>query len=241
METFKQDKLKHFPVYGTLSSYIQKLSKYNFLPLFVCPSMTQQAIDEIYNLSDGVFFMGGSDFDPSHYNEKKHKKTIVAEHNRDQLEIALLKRVIQDKKPFLGICRGCQALAIVSGGSLIQHVPDVVGHTRHSLKREQSYEDLIINKHSVLVEKESKIYKLLKKDRIITTSGHHQAAATVGKNFRISGKSEDGIVEIIEHTDPSYFCFAIQSHPEVEEKGNLEPLFAAFSKATLIYKKRNKR
>ncbi len=238
METFKQEDSKRFPVYGSFASYIQKLSKYNLLPLFVCPGMTQEAIDEVYNLADGVHFMGGSDFDPTHYNQKKHRKTTVTEASRDQLEIALLRRTLQDKKPFLGICRGCQALAIASGGTLVQHVPDVVHHQRHSLKKSQSYEDLVSNTHIAIIEKTSRIYKLFKKDRIIATSGHHQAVATVGKNFKISGKSKDGIAEIIEHIDPKYFCFGVQAHPEVEEKGSLESLFSSFAEAAYSYSKR---
>lgn len=238
METFKQDELKRFPVYGSLASYIQKLSNYNLLPLFVCPDMTQEAIDEVYNLADGVHFMGGSDFDPTHYNQKKHEKTTITEASRDQLELSLLRQTLQDKKPFLGICRGCQALAIASGGTLVQHVPDAVRHERHNLKNGQSYEDLATNKHPVIIDKESRIYKLLKKDRVMVTSGHHQAAEIVGKHFQISGRSEDGIAEIIEHNDPTYFCFAVQCHPEVEEKGNLEPLFAAFGRATNAYSKK---
>lgn len=235
METFKQDELERFPVYGALSSYIQKLSNYNLLPLFVCPEMTQEAIDEAYNLSDGVYFMGGSDFDPNNYSQDKHEKTSITETARDRLELTLLRRTLQDKKPFLGICRGCQALGIASGGALVQHVPDIVGHERHSLKKGQLYQDLATNKHKVIVGKASRVNKILKKERITVTSGHHQAVLTVGKDFQISGKSEDGITEIIEHTDSKYFCFAVQSHPEVESKGDLEPLFSAFAKSAFVY------
>ena len=240
MEAVRQNGQKSIPAYGAYASYIQKLSRYNIAPLFVCPTMTKDAINYLYNLADGVYFMGGSDFDPSHYKEKKHKKTIVTEAPRDQLELDLLKRTLEDKKPFLGICRGCQALAIASGGTLIQHIPDMVGHGRHSLENGQPYEALATNGHHVIVEKTSRIYKILKKERITVASGHHQAASSVGKNFKITGNSEDGIAEIIEHTDPTYFCFATQSHPEVETKGNMEPLFAAFSRAASAYNKNRK-
>lgn len=240
METFLSD--RQIPVYGALGSYLQKLSKYNLLPLFVGSNMKQIAIDEIYQLADGVYFMGGGDFDPKYYGQKKHEKTAVTENLRDQLEVALLKRTLKDKKPFLGICRGCQALAIVSGGTLIQHVSDVVHHTDHALTRNQSYDDLTTQKkHPVIVEKTSKVYKLLKKDKIMVNSGHHQAVVAVGENLLMSGRSQDGIVEIIEHIDPDYFCFAVQSHPEVEEKGDLEPLFATFATAALRYNKNRKK
>lgn len=229
-ETYFQE--RKIPVFGVWLSYLNKINKNKLVPLVLHPFMSKQVIDEVYDLADGVLFSGGSDFDPKLYGKKKHKKTNIAEPQRDKLEIDLLKRTIRDKKPFFGICRGCQALAIASGGTLVQHIPDIVGHNRHSQPEGQTYDDLADkNKHPVTIDRKSRVYKILKKEKIIVNSGHHQAVATVGKNFRITGKSDDGIVEIIEHNDGDYFCFAAQPHPEAEKDGDLEPLFTAFAKA----------
>lgn len=241
METFSGDKFKLFPVYGAFASYVQKLINRNLLPLFVSPSMTPEGIDDLYQIADGIHFMGGADIDPKYYNQIKHEKTSANENLRDKMELEILKKTLKDRKPFLGICRGCQTLAVASGGTLVQHVPDIVGHTNHSLKNDQPYDALATrDKHPIIIDKTSRIYQLLGKEKIMTNSGHHQAAATVGKDFRITGKSEDGIAEVIEHIDPEYFCFAVQPHPEAEENGDLEKLFTEFANAAKEYSlKRN--
>ncbi len=228
------------PIHGTLESYVRKLIKHGLTPFFISPLTKIEDMDRLYELADGVLFMGGSDVDPAHYGKEKHEKTNINDPLRDTVELALLRRVLADNKPFLGICRGCQILAIASGGTLHQHVPDVVHHENHSLQSE-SY-DAFDNqvKQPIMVDKTSRVYTLLKKDRVLANSGHHQAVATVGADFRIVGKSEDGISEIIEHTDPNYFCFAVQPHPEAEEQGDLEPLFSAFAQAAKTYKEKGK-
>ena len=33
--------------------------------------------------------------------------------------------------PVLGVCRGLQVMAVATGGSLHQHLPDLIGHERH--------------------------------------------------------------------------------------------------------------
>ncbi len=51
--------------------------------------------------------------------------------NRDAWEFALLAGALRRHMPVLGICRGAQVLNVALGGTLHQHLPDVLGHTRH--------------------------------------------------------------------------------------------------------------
>lgn len=236
-ETFTTKDTGSLPIYGAIATYLQKLTKRGLVPLLMIPGMSQEAVDDLYQLADGVYCMGGVDINPSNYGHEKHEKTSATDAPRDELELSLLRRALQDKKPIFSICRGCQALAIASGGTLIQHVPDIVKHAKHSVPEGETYEALTTNKHSILIEKTSRVYGFLKKEKITANSGHHQAVATVGKDFRISGRSEDGINEIIEHTDPKYFCFAVQPHPEAEEDSDLESLFTSFAQAAADYNK----
>jgi putative glutamine amidotransferase len=69
----------------------------------------------------------------------------------------------------------------------------------------------------------------------MVNSVHHQAVKTLGPDLRVSALAPDGIVEMIEHKDPAYFCFGIQSHPEAEAQNFGEALFAEFVQAVKHY------
>lgn len=121
------------PLHYFRATYIQKLLTYNLVPLFVTTLMPKEMIDELYNHSDGIYFIGGTDFHPSTYGEHPHPKTDANDPERDALELYVLKKTLADKKPFLGICRGCEALAIASRGNLYQHLSDIFPEENHVL------------------------------------------------------------------------------------------------------------
>src|ERR671914_603485 len=79
---------------------------------------------------DGIMFTGGSDVDPALYGEPPHPTTKVKPH-RDAAELLLLRAAVAADLPVLGVCRGMQLMAVAYGGSLHQHLPDVLGHEVH--------------------------------------------------------------------------------------------------------------
>jgi putative glutamine amidotransferase len=221
------------PLHFVRETYINKLVENNLTPVFISTKISKEMVDELYSECDGVLFTGGSDFHSENYGENEHEKLDASERERDKLEIYILKKVLNDKKPFLGICRGCQALAIASGGTLEQHIPDTEEHEVHMSEfadRSMTYEDLVsTEKHRVKIDKNSKAFRILKKEMIETNSAHHQAVKTVGKSLQVVGMTQAGIVEIIEHKE--FFCFGLQSHPEAEVNGDLEVFFHKFAEA----------
>ena len=220
-----------FPTDAMEQIYTKKLTKYDLLPLFVSSAISQVGIAELYSLSDGLFLAGGEDWDPSLYGQKKHEKTDVKEAERDGLELPLIKKALKDRKPILAVCRGAQGLAIADGGTLIQHIPDLFPDESH-MDPHISYYDLPhAQKHKVLLTKKSRVYSLLQKATVWVNSYHHQSIDNPGKDFTVVGKSPAGVIEVIEHNDPSYFCIGVQSHPEMEEESFFEPLFKGFAEA----------
>ena len=217
------------PLHFARETYIKKLAQYGLEPVFVSALFSDEMVEDAYRASSGVFLMGGSDIDPKRYGDAPHAKAEVNEPARDELEIGVIRRALEDRKPIFAICRGVQALAVASGGSLYQHVPDIAPQEDHGAR---SYDDLATReKHPVILEEGSRVRALLGKDWIMVNSAHHQAVKDPGKDLAVSGRSPGNVTEILEHVDPAYFCFGVQSHPETEVSGDLEPLFGAFRDA----------
>src|SRR5262249_32728616 len=81
---------------------------------------------------DGLIISGGPDIEPSRYGELPDLLTTVVRPERDAAEIATFRAALERNMPVLGICRGLQVMNVALGGTLIQHLPDAVGHEGHS-------------------------------------------------------------------------------------------------------------
>ena len=86
---------------------------------------------EALELIDGLLLAGGADLDPASYGEPAHAETQDAVPERDAFEIALTRAAIERDLPVLGICRGMQLINVALGGTLIQHLPEHLGHQEH--------------------------------------------------------------------------------------------------------------
>jgi putative glutamine amidotransferase len=227
LQFFQLHPASELRVASARDTYLRKFEQYQLQPLFVSAISGDDVLDQLYSQADGVFLMGGSDVDPVNYGQKPHPETEITEADRDGLELKIIKRVLAAKdKPLLGICRGCQMLNVASGGTLIQHVADRYPTESHSL--EDYYQLLTAPKHPLIVDISSKLFDILGSERGEVNSSHHQAVDKTGPDFRVSARSPAGVPEAIEHLDPNYFCLGIQSHPEAEENGFLEPVFEQF-------------
>ena len=225
--------LTHF----TFETYINKILKYGLEPRLVASPFSEAMISGAYEECSGVLLIGGSDLHPDFYTDKAHPKTAGVDRRRDEMEIMLAKRALKDKKPFLGICRGHQVLIVSTGGTLIQHIPDVIKGEEHALLEGHNYNDLITGSsvHSVNIIPNPRTASIIKKEKVMVNTAHYQAAKQIGDVLNLACTSPEGVVEIVEHVYSNCFCFGVQSHFEAEENGDLEPFFAAFSEAVKAY------
>ena len=225
-------------MYFVDKSYITKLTNYGLTPVFIVPGLPETDMEALYREASGALYIGGADINPALYQQRRHAQTDLVDPYNDFFGVALLKRILTDRKPFLGICRGCQLLSVAAGGTLYQHLPEITG-MRHSIRPGQEYGDLMTNsRHQVNIVPRTKSVAILGNTVISTNSGHHQSICDVGKGLRPSAYASDGVIEMIEHLDPDYFCFGIQAHPEIEENGPFEPFFEAFSRAVMDFQDR---
>jgi putative glutamine amidotransferase len=163
---------------------------------------------------DGIILSGGGDVDPAHWGAEKHPETDI-DPGRDTAELLLARAALDLDLPILGICRGMQVMAVVTGGTLHQHLPDMVGSHRHQAAAGTdplAAAASAYGRHDVVVEPESLAYGLLG-GHLTVNSFHHQAVDDPGTFTAVGWCPDDRIVEIIE--DPRHtFAFGVQWHPE---------------------------
>jgi putative glutamine amidotransferase len=183
---------------------------------------------DILESLDGIMFSGGGDVDPSHYGAEKHPATN-SDPQRDAAELMLMKAALEMDLPTLGVCRGMQVMAVATGGSLHQHLPDVIGHERHRAAPGTdplAADASAYGRHDVVVKPGSQAHALLGA-RLTVNSFHHQAVDDPGAFVPTGWCPDDRVVEIMEDPQRS-FALGVQWHPE--RTGDLR-LFAALAEA----------
>jgi putative glutamine amidotransferase len=168
---------------------------------------------------DAVVFAGGADLDPAMYDDAPHPATTGVRADRDAGELPLLQAALRADLPVLGICRGMQLLAVAHGGTLLQHLPDVVGHERHRPSAG------IYGQHEVRTATASLVRSLLG-ERVVVPSYHHQGLASPG-SLTVTGWADDDTPEVVE--DPERrFVLGVLWHPEAGDDSRLfDALIAA--------------
>ncbi|MEV7965262.1 gamma-glutamyl-gamma-aminobutyrate hydrolase family protein [Sphaerisporangium sp. NPDC088356] len=163
---------------------------------------------------DGLIVAGGGDVDPGRYDEPPHHQTGYVRKFRDEAEFGLVGAALEAELPFLGICRGLQVLNVSLGGSLHQHLPDVVGHSGHSPAPGE------FGHLPVRLAPGSRVADALGAGKAAAAHYHHQAADRLGEGLTVSATSDDGTVEAVELAGHP-FALAVQWHPETGQEGHL--------------------
>jgi putative glutamine amidotransferase len=170
--------------------------------------------DELFGLIDGLIFAGGSDVDPSLYGGRLHETISSIDAERDQSELALARRVANSELPTLGICRGHQLLNVALGGTLHEHLPDVVGEeVLHRLPPREPSE------HPITVDAESRLAGILGEQEFAAASWHHQAVRDPAQGMVAVARAPDGTIEGCELKSHPWL-FTVQWHPELTAHTN---------------------
>jgi putative glutamine amidotransferase len=203
--------------------YLRALEGAGALPIVV-PPLEGEALEQLLDAVDGVCFSGGPDIDPRAYGEPPHPRLEPTEPELDAFELALARAADRRCIPVLATCRGAQLVNVARGGTLFQHLPDVVGTAVEHRQRGPADELT----HAVAVEPGSLLAGILGWTAGAVNTFHHQAVDVLGEGLRVTARAEDGTIEAFEAPDRP-FLVAVQWHAEyLVGWPQHAPLFAAF-------------
>lgn len=188
------------------------------VPLLLPPVGTDPAV---LDLLDGLVVAGGCDVDPGAYDAEPHPETVDTRPGRDEHERVLISAALDRDLPLLAICRGLQMLNVTLGGTLQQHLPDVVAHDAHRPS------PAVFGRTEVKVEPDSLTARIFG-DGTSVRCYHHQAVDVVAPRLRVTARAGDGTVEAAE-VEGHDFALGVQWHPE-EDPDDLR-LFTALTAA----------
>jgi putative glutamine amidotransferase len=211
-------------------AYVAALTQAGACPVLIPNGMPVQAVDNLLQRLDGLLFTGGGDIDADFYQSEDHPKINGIERDRDRLELLLLERVVQDGKPFMGICRGLQLINVGLGGSLYADIADQAPEAgKHDYYPDWERDYLA---HPVAVQADSRLASILGSNSNQVNSLHHQAVRDLAPGLVATAYSPDGIIEAVELPNHP-FGLAVQWHPEwLTAHSKMRGLFSAFTQAT---------
>lgn len=238
------------PILG-LSTYLQQAASgvwnvpASFLPAYYINAVTMAGgiatllppqpvsdviIDRVLGGLDGLIITGGRDVEPAKYGQTPHPTTDAPARDRDAWELALVAAALTRGLPLLGICRGAQILNTALGGTLHQHLPDLLHHTRHQAG------NATFTTTSITTVANTKVAGMVGPSSEAQCY-HHQAIAEPGKGLIVSARDGEGVIEAVEadpRAYPHHWVVAVQWHPE-ERLDDLR-LFAGLTDAARIYR-----
>jgi putative glutamine amidotransferase len=193
--------------------YLKAIEAAGGLPV-VMPPLAEEAIEPLLDRLDGICLSGGPDLDPGNYGAGPHPELGPTEPDLDRFELAIARRADAREMPILAICRGTQAINVVRGGGLHQHLPDISEEIPHRQRLPGNQ-----TSHPVLLDPDSHLAAALGQeeievaDVIDVNSFHHQAIDRLGEGLEVSARAPDGTVEGIEDRRRA-FLIGVQWHAE---------------------------
>ena len=207
-------------------NYIRCVENAGGVPVLLPPLVDPAPAADILRRLDGVLFVGGEDIDPGVYGEEPLPGYEPVPPHRGTFDLELARCALNSDLPILAVCYGAQLLAVVTGGTLWQHLPDQLPD---GLEHRGKYPDLPL--HPVTLEPGTRLSRIFGTAAGEVNTSHHQGIRTLGEDWIVSAASPDGVIEGFERPGDR-FVVGVQWHPELmETRPEQRALFEAFVEA----------
>jgi len=167
-------------------------------------------VDKYLDIIDVLVLSGGGDIDPANYGQQNDGLSYEINPDADRFEISLIRKAADRKLPTFGICRGFQIMQVAFGGDMLQDLqaqypehPSIAG----------SPEQILGQRHKVRFLPDSFMARAYGSLELEVNTIHHQCVRTLGKGFKATAWSEDGIIEAAE-SETDWLAMGVQWHPE---------------------------
>jgi putative glutamine amidotransferase len=222
--TYGQDEKNHFTL---PREYVDSVRRAGALPILLAPG--EPNIESVFAMLDGLILSGGGDLGPSLYGGEPHETVYMVDEERDNAELEFARMALDSGLPTLAICRGIQVINVVLGGTLIEHLPEVVGdEIPHRLPPREP------TPHPVKLVETSRLAEILQATEFSAASWHHQALCRVAGPLDVVAHAPDGTIEAVEMPDHPWLI-GVQWHPELTaaEDPIQQQLFNEFIQAVI--------
>ncbi len=201
--------------------YMRAVTGGGGLPVVMSPQPLD-AVPELIGRLDGLLIPGGPDIDPATYGDVPRQELGPLFPEIDRFEVECVREAERIGLPVLAICRGMQLANVAHGGTLYQDLPAEVG-TQISHRRKNLEDEITL--HSVGIEPDSRLARVLGVTEATVNSYHHQAPREVGRGLRVVARAADGVIEGLEGST----SLGVQWHAEaMRGAAEQRALFEAF-------------
>jgi gamma-glutamyl-gamma-aminobutyrate hydrolase PuuD len=183
--------------------YLDAVVRAGGAPVLLPPVGTDESV---VDLLDGLLLIGGADIDPEMYGDEPHPATSKTRPDRDTHEARLFHRALDNGVPVLGVCRGAQLMTTALGGTLHQHLPDLLGHHAHRP------EPGVFGSTVVTTHPGTLAHDILGAETKVPCY-HHQGLAAIETPLAATAWADDGLVEAVELPGTGW-VLGVQWHPE---------------------------
>ena len=192
------------------ATYVRAVQQGGGVPVLLPPHLGEEALAALWERIDGLLLTGGGDVDPARFGQERHPTVYDVAPLRDDLELTVSRRALEEDRPVLAICRGIQVLNVALGGTLVQDLPSErpgpIVHSQTAPRHEPTHAVKVLGEGSRLGE-------VLGALEVQVNSMHHQAIDRLGGGLREVAWAPDGVIEGVEMPGPG-FVLGVQWHPE---------------------------